>query len=116
MTNLETLVARPPPLRVDQDGVARVGGTRVRLETVLTAFHYGCSAEEILLKYPSLDLKDIYAVIAYYLWNRAEMDSYLDHRRRFADEARREAEQRFPAQGVRERLLARRAAPPGGVG
>jgi hypothetical protein len=60
MSALHTLVAQPPPLRTDADGVARVGGTRVRLETVVTAFNNGCGAEEIVLKYPSLDLKDVY--------------------------------------------------------
>jgi hypothetical protein len=54
-----------PPLQKDRDDVFRVGGTRVRLETVVTAFQYGCTAEEILLKCPSLSLADIYAVITY---------------------------------------------------
>lgn len=107
-----TLVPQPAPLQPDEDGVWRVGGTRVRLDTVIEAFHQGCSAEEILLKYPALKLTDIYAVIAYYLWNRPEVEAYLEERRRLAEEVRRENEARFPPQGVRERLLARRAAQP----
>src|SRR5262245_28243399 len=108
MNNLGTLAAKPPPFQTDDDGVMRVGGTRVRLETVIEAYHNGCSAEEILLKYPSLKLPDIYAVITYYLWHRQEIDAYLDERRTTSDEIRRENETRFPPQGVRERLLARR--------
>ncbi len=112
MTVLDVLVARPAPLQTDEDGVIRVGGTRVRLDTVIGAFHNGCTAEEILLKYPALQLTDIYAVITYYLWNRADVDAYLEARRQRADEVRRENEARFPPQGVRERLLARRQAEP----
>ena len=101
-------VAKPPPLSVDDDSVLRVEGTRVRLETVINAFQDGCAAEEILLKYPSLQLTDIYAVITYYLWHRAEVDAYLTERRSLADKVRQENETRYSPAGVRERLLARR--------
>ena len=108
MTTLNALSAEPAPIRTDADGVARVGGTRVRLETVVTAFNNGCAAEEIVLKYPSLHLTDVYSVIAYYLWHRRDIDADLLQRQQAASDARRETEARFPAQGVRERLLSRR--------
>jgi uncharacterized protein (DUF433 family) len=109
---LDALVAEPAPVRMDEDGMIRVGGTRVSLGTVLGAFNSGCAAEEILLKYPSLKLTDIYAVIAYYLRNREKVDTYLEERRRVAEQVRAENEARFPPQGVREHLLARRGARP----
>jgi uncharacterized protein (DUF433 family) len=112
MTTLDSLVAPPPPIRTDADGVARVGGTRVRLETVVNAFNGGSGAEEIVLQYPSLDLTDVYAVIAYYLWHRADIDAYVRLREAAAAEVRRETEARFPPDGVRERLLARRQTKP----
>ena len=108
MTTVGTLTPRPAPIRTDADGVARVGGTRVRLDTIITSFNAGSAPEEIVLKYPTLDLTDVYSVITYYLWHRAEVDAYLEERRKVADEARRETEARFPRDGVRERLLARR--------
>jgi uncharacterized protein (DUF433 family) len=86
------------------------GGTRVRLETIINAFHNGSTAEEILLKYPSLNLTDIYAVITYYLWSRDEVDAYIAGRRCQEEAVRRENEARFPSAGVQERLLARRAS------
>ena len=104
-----SFVAQPPPIRADDDGVLRVGGTRVRLETIINAFKSGSVAEEILLKYPSLNLTDIYAIITYYLWSREEVETYLEERRRVEEAVRRENETRFPSAGVRERLLARRA-------
>jgi uncharacterized protein (DUF433 family) len=109
---LDALVAEPVPVQADEDGVLRVGGTRVRLDTVIGAFKNGCAAEEILLKYPSLKLTDIYAVITYYLWHREAVEAYVEDRARMADEVRRENESRFPPQGLRDRLLARRVAKP----
>jgi uncharacterized protein (DUF433 family) len=102
------LAASPIPLYTDSDGVVRVGNTRVTLETVIGAFLDGASAEEIACQYPSLDLADVYAVIAYYLRRRSDVDAYLQWRRELADTVRKQNEKRFDPTGVRERLLARR--------
>jgi uncharacterized protein (DUF433 family) len=111
MPQLDSLVAQPPPPQKDPDGVFRVGKTRVTFDTVLHAFHDGCTPEQILQKYPSLGLTDIYAVITYYLWHRDEVDHYLQERRELSQKVRREMETRFPPQGIRERLMARRESP-----
>jgi len=108
MTILNAPLSDRVPIRMDADGVARIGNTRVRLETLVEAFHSGHAAEEILLKYPSLELKDIYAVIAFYLAHPEEIDIYIDERRRAAEAVRAEVKLKHPSQGVRERLLARR--------
>jgi uncharacterized protein (DUF433 family) len=110
MALLEELAPHPPPLRTEEGGVVRVGQTRVSLDTVIATFHQGCSPEEIVLKFPTLDLTDVYAVVTYYLWNREEVEAYLERRRLEAAALRTQMEERFPAGGVRERLLARRAA------
>lgn len=98
------------PLAEDTDGVMRIGGTRVTLDTVVEAFNDGAGAEDIVSMYPSLDLADVYAVIAYYLRRRAEVDAYLRRREEAGAAVRAENEARFDPHGVRERLLARRAA------
>jgi uncharacterized protein (DUF433 family) len=69
------------PFQVDADGVARVGGTRVTLDTVIVAFLHGATAEEIAQQYPSLNLADIYCLIGYYLRRPSEVESYLRKRR-----------------------------------
>ena len=69
----------PLPLKLDKTGVARVGGTRVTLDTVVRAFIRGATAEEIAQQYPSLSLPDIYATISYYLQNREDVKKYLDY-------------------------------------
>ncbi len=110
MELIDCLVARPAPIQKDAEGVLRVGATRVTLDSVVAAFKHGCTPEEILLKYPSLVLTDIYAVITYYLWHRAEVDAYLQERGQVAEDVRRELQALFPPQGLRERLLARQGA------
>ena len=72
--------AEPVPLQPEQDGTMHVGGTRVLLETVVAAFREGASAEQIVEHYPDLDLADAYAVITYYLRNRAAVDVYVAER------------------------------------
>ena len=98
----------PLPLAEDADGVIRVGGTRVTLETVIGAFKDGASAEEIACQYPSAQLADIYAAITYYLRHRAEVEEYLRRQEERSEAVRRENLARFSQQGIRERLLARR--------
>jgi uncharacterized protein (DUF433 family) len=100
--------APPVPLRTDEHGVLRVGKTRVPLDTVVYAFNQGASPEEIVMSYPALDLSDVYAVVNYYLYNRAEVDAYLLQREAEGDRVREENDKRSPQEGIRERLLARR--------
>ena len=101
------LTAEPPPLTTGDDGVVRVGGTRVTLDTVVEAFREGLTPEEIQQQYPSLDLPHVYAAVTYYLHHRAEVEVYLEERTRHRQEVRREVESRFDPTGIRERLLAR---------
>ena len=100
--------AEPVPLIADADGVARVAGTRVTLDTVVAAFHDGLTAEELVEQYPTLGLGSVYSVIGYYLRHEREVHAYLEARERQSDQARKENERRFSGVGVRSRLLARR--------
>ena len=104
-------VTQPVPIQIDPDGVARVGKTRVTLDTALMAFQEGATAEEIAQQYPSLDLVDVYSVVAYYLRKRSDVQQYLERRQRQADLVRKENESRFDPSGIRGRLLARRSGP-----
>jgi uncharacterized protein (DUF433 family) len=101
------IALEPAPIETDAYGVVRVRKTRVTLDTVVTAFLEGCTPEEIVEQYPSLQLPDIYVVIGYYLRHRDEVDTYLAQRQRQADVIQQEAEQRFNPIGTRDRLIAR---------
>ena len=103
-----TIRSETVPLVTGVDGVPRVGKTRVTLDTVVSAFLDGATAEAIAHQYPSLDLADVYSVIAYYLRRRAEVDAYLQCQQQQAETVRKQNEARFDPSGIRERLLARR--------
>jgi uncharacterized protein (DUF433 family) len=98
------------PLAMDDNGVFRVGTTRVTLETVVESFESGCTCEEIAQQYPALRLSDIYVVVGYYLNHRDELEPYLN--RRDAEQVQiRLARPLAPGdsnQAIRNRLLSRR--------
>jgi uncharacterized protein (DUF433 family) len=96
------------PLFTDPHGTIRVRGTRVTLDTIITAFCAGATAEEIAQKFPTVTLADVYQVIAHYLNHTSEIDAYLAQRQNQAAAVQREIEKRFDPVGVRARLLARR--------
>jgi uncharacterized protein (DUF433 family) len=102
-----TVVFESAPIKADASGVVRVADTRVTLDTIVTAFLEGCTPEEIVEQYPSLQLSDIYLVIGYYLRHRDEVHHYLAARQRQAAIIQQETEQRFNPVGIRDRLLAR---------
>ena len=104
-----TISAEPIPLTVDKDGVVRVGGTRVTLDTVVQTFAQGCSPEEIVAQYSALKLADVYAVVTFYLRQKKEVDEYLRQREELGERVRRDNEGRFGSQAaLRKRLLERR--------
>jgi uncharacterized protein (DUF433 family) len=96
------------PIHTDADGVVRVAGTRVTLDTIVAAFGAGATAEEIAQQYSSISLADVYSVITYYLRHKTEVSAYLHTRDEQAATVREEVERRFPPSGIRERLIARR--------
>jgi hypothetical protein len=52
----------------------------VKLDTIVTAFRAGATAEEIAQKFPTIALADVYQVIAHYLNHITEIDAYLSQR------------------------------------
>jgi uncharacterized protein (DUF433 family) len=95
------------PLETDADGTIRVSNTRVTLDSIVTAFKEGATAEEIAQQYPTVRLADVYYIIGYYLHKRDEVEEYLEKRKQDADELQKQMEARFNPVGIRERLLAR---------
>lgn len=100
------VAADPTPVRIDADGVARVGDTRVRLASIVYRHHQGDSPVEIHESFPSVPLPDIYAAVAYYLRHQAEVDAYLAEQDRLAEQIREELEARPESRDLRERLRA----------
>lgn len=104
-----TLQLEKAPVQVNTDGVARIGDTRVTLETIVSAFHRGDSPEQIVDSFDVLSLADVYATIAYYLNHREEVDVYVRERNAVAAQVRSDIEARQPEMfSLRARLLERK--------
>lgn len=76
----------PVPLRVDDGGNVRVGTTRVTLHTLVAQFNAGATPEELVVRFDTLRLADVYSVLGYYLRHRDEIDAQLAEGDRAADE------------------------------
>ncbi|MBI3165100.1 MAG: DUF433 domain-containing protein [Chloroflexi bacterium] len=108
MTRNLNLQSIPLPLFRDNNGVVKIVGTRVTLDTLIGAFLRGATAEEIAGQYPTLDLSDIYLTISFYLQNKAEVETYLEQRTNYRQAVKKENQKRFSSNGLREKLLARK--------
>lgn len=105
-----TIHSDPIPFRTDEYGVIRVGDSQVVLDIVIREFNNGADPEGIVHGYPTLNLADVYAVIAYYLRHRKEVDEYLQTRREEAERLRQQIEAKQPNRDeLRAKLLARKA-------
>ena len=78
----------------------RIKGTRVGIEIVIEKFLDGANPKEIQWHYPHLTLKQIYATITYYLYNKDAIDAYVEagHKR---VESAYEAQRKNPPPGVK---------------
>src|SRR6266581_2658401 len=65
MIELET--TQTVPLTAGEDGVIRITGSRVTLDSIVSQFRRGATAEEIQHDFPSLSLREIYGAISYFL-------------------------------------------------
>ncbi|MGH2353613.1 MAG: DUF433 domain-containing protein [Chloroflexota bacterium] len=101
MTEARTVTV---PLREEEDGTLRVGSTCVPLDTVVAVFKQGRTPAEICGDFPTLELADVYVVIAYYLQHQAALDAYLGQRAQEATQFQCELEARSTPEGLRGRL------------
>jgi len=59
------------------EGVYRLAGTRVSLDSVVQAFWRGQTAESIAQSFAVLTLEQVYGAVTFYLANNSEVDAYL---------------------------------------
>ena len=105
------LEAVPIPLLRDDSGAYRVGKSRVLLDILVREFNRGGDPESIARAYSTLELADIYAVVAYYLGHRPEVDALIRTRAQAAENLRKEIEDTQADRGdIRATLLARQVA------
>jgi uncharacterized protein (DUF433 family) len=111
MTTLEK--TQIMPLRVTEDGTIRIADSRVSLDSVLQHYKLGASAEQIVQKFPALDLADVYAAISYYLNHEEEVEEYLRQQETQGDEVQKsiesEPQDQKTSPELRKRILARKS-------
>lgn len=83
------LQADRPPLSVDEQGVVRVGNTRITLDLVVEQYENGMTPEEIVGAYDTLATADVDAAIGDYLRQRDAVRTYLTRRRPGCESLRR---------------------------
>src|SRR5581483_10872104 len=86
----------------------RVGPTRIALNLVIYKFEHSVTPEDIVRRFDTLSLPDVYSTIGYYLRHRDEVDGYLSELRAEEDRLYAAAKAEQDRLGIRERLEARR--------
>ncbi len=84
------------PLRTDQDGVIRVGNTRVTLMTIVGSYRINESPDQIHEGFSTVSLADINAVIAFYLAHQEKVDEYIRQEKAEGERWRQEYEANNP--------------------
>lgn len=95
------------PLVQHNNGVIRVTGSRVTLDTIIGRMQVGDTREEIHEGFPSVTLAQINTIIDWYLNNRVEADKYLQEQEAEAERIRQEIESEPEYKARREMLLRR---------
>jgi uncharacterized protein (DUF433 family) len=54
-----------------------ISGTRISLDSIVTAFNRGAAPETIRRSFPLLTLEEVYGAITFYLAHENEIDEYL---------------------------------------
>lgn len=85
---LDTMLVRTPDVC---GGKIRIDGTRITVHRIAVLYKQGQHAEEIAQVYPHLALSQIYAALAYYHANRAEIEADLAASDEEYDELRRQS-------------------------
>jgi len=100
----------PVPLVRDRAGRLVVPGSRISLDVLIADFKQGKTPEAIHDAYETVSLADVYAIFAYYLRHRAEVEAYLAEQDREGAKIRAQVEAVYPPEGRRTTLLARLGA------
>jgi uncharacterized protein (DUF433 family) len=81
------MISRTPGIK---SGTPHIAGTGVTVRTIVRWYRLGMSPEEIATEYPHLALAQVYAALAYYHANRAEMEAEMAAEEAESDRIERE--------------------------
>ncbi len=69
--DIGTLIVATPGI---VGGLPRIAGTRVSVKHIADCLNNGLSPQQMVERFPTIDLTGAYAAITYYLANQAEID------------------------------------------
>ena len=103
---------RPDLLTRTPEGVLRITGTRITLDSVIQPFHDGATPEEMCQDFPSLPLAQVYGILAFYLNQQDALDAYLAEQAQTSTIICQELQTTYAAflTDLRYRLTARRTS------
>jgi len=90
----------PLPLYANADGVLLVAGTYVPIDTLVYRFEQGAAPENIVNRFPTLNLVGVLNVIGSSLRHREEIEAYFKEREVIREAVRIEVRARFDLQGL----------------
>ena len=96
-----------------RDGGYFITGTRISLDSVVSAFLRGESPEGIAVSFPALGLEQIFGSLAFYMANREVVDHYLREGQREFEALREQARRKNPALYAKLAEARRRTHAPG---
>lgn len=92
-------------IEVDEKGVARIAGTRMKVtDLALDKMANDSTPEEMARQFPPLTLAQIHSALAYYYEHKAELDSQIERDRRGVDEVRGNAQSGLSREQLLQRL------------
>ncbi len=91
----------------------RIKGHRIAIDRVIEQYNQGYEPERIVSEcYPTLSLAEVYATLAYYLHNKAQLDAYIQRGDQIGDAYYQEYLEKGPY-FLRDEALAGKAKPTG---
>lgn len=74
-----TVTVVPSHITIDENGVVRIGDTRMKVRHLVEAWKAeGATPEQLLESFPHLTLAQIHAALSYYYDHQAEMDAEIE--------------------------------------
>ena len=85
MSGIQTVSVAPSHVTIDDKGIARIDGTRMKVIFIAQALKAGETAEQMRDAWPHLSLAQIHSAISYYYDHQPQIDAEIE---RTLEEAR----------------------------
>lgn len=89
-------------ISIDDNGVARVGNTRMKVIHLVTAHQiHGYSPAELHFQFPDISMSEVHAALAYYWDHKDDLDNEIEQLDQYIDQLRHDAGESLAAKRLR---------------